>query len=97
MSPGHRPAGPLRTPYEALKHAALDNLGSRNTSSLIIDLVSICFEYLQTECTVVTLNSRVTDKRPTVSASRTLLRARLPVPPERVNLSLCHCQCLPNA
>jgi len=63
MSPGHRPAGPLRTPYEALKHAALDNLGSRNTSSLIIDLVSICFEYLQTECTVVTLNSRVTDKR----------------------------------
>ena len=63
MSPGHRPAGPLRTPYEALKRAALDNLGSRNTSSLIIDLVSICFEYLQTECTVVTLNPRVTDKR----------------------------------
>ena len=39
----------------------------------------------------------LTSNWPTVSASRTLLRARLPVPPERVNLSLCHCQCLPNA
>jgi len=39
----------------------------------------------------------ITHNWPTVSASRTLSRRRLSVPPERVNLNSCHCQCLPNA
>src|SRR5437763_1649482 len=71
MSPAHRPTGPLREPYESLKKSALADIRSAETSHRVLDLISICLDYLADECQDIELISEVTGKRYFSFAQRT--------------------------
>lgn len=61
--PIHRPSGPLREPYLALKKAASVDLGSSTTSNQLLDLVATSLRFLKTQCTPIDLISLVSGKR----------------------------------
>ena len=57
-----RSSGPLREPYLKLKEASDSNLKSETTSDRLLDLIITSLKFLEEECQVVGLSSRVPGK-----------------------------------
>src|SRR5262245_43119633 len=71
MPSTRRPQSPLHEPYLELKEAGSVNLSSATTSERLIDLVRTSLRFLNNECIIVDLTSRVAGKNYFSYANRT--------------------------